>query len=70
MMHPMTLHHFVAKSQKAIDIDAGYVAQETLIIGLFCGNWPIKLRHPMTAYQWLKTIAKSVSQKTIAKDAS
>ena len=23
-------------------------AQEPLIIGLFCRNWPIKIRHPMT----------------------
>jgi len=27
---------------------AGYFSQkETLIIGLFCGRWPIKIRHPM-----------------------
>ena len=25
-----------------------FVAKEPLIIGLFCGKWPMKIRHPMT----------------------
>jgi len=30
-----------------------FVAKEPLIIGLFRGKWPIKIRHPMTLRQWI-----------------
>jgi len=41
-------------------------AKEPLIIGLFCGTWPIKIRHPMTPrhpvwiYVWLLHIGGSI----------
>ena len=38
----------VAKTHSILEGAGHFSQKEPLIIGLFCGKWPMKIRHPMT----------------------